>query len=383
MLQEYGVEKFQHLCQQLGLTTLVYPPDHYGLSLILGGGEAELWELCGLYAGMARVLDHFNREACYLRGDLFPPRLVPADSSSAREKLPGPEVFSAAAIWQTFEALRLVNRPESETGWDFFSSTRRIAWKTGTSFGYRDAWAIGTTPGYVVGVWAGNADGEGRPGLTGISAAAPILFELFNLLPPTGWFEAPYEELYPAVVCRQSGHLAGRFCEPTDTQWVTKGGLESAPCPYHILVHLDASGRFRVTSRCESVSSMIHRNWFVLPPVQEWFYRFRNPSYQPLPPFREGCHESEATLPLGIIYPREGSRLVIPRELSGEEGKMIAEATHRDPDEKIYWHLDHVYLGMTREVHQMGMSPGPGPHTITLVDGAGNTCVVRFTVAAE
>ena len=91
--------------------------------------------------------------------------------------------LSAPAIWLTYEALRRVNRPETETGWQYFGSAPEIAWKTGTSFGYRDAWAIGTTPGYVVAVWAGNADGEGRPGLSGISSAAPLLFDIFRLLP--------------------------------------------------------------------------------------------------------------------------------------------------------------------------------------------------------
>ena len=81
--------------------------------------------------------------------------------------------LSASSIWLTYEALQKVNRPESETGWQYFSSSPDLAWKTGTSFGFRDGWAVGTTPGYVVGVWTGNADGEGRPGLTGISAAAP------------------------------------------------------------------------------------------------------------------------------------------------------------------------------------------------------------------
>ncbi len=76
-----------------------------------------------------------------------------------------------------------MERPGDEFAWRAFSSSRKIAWKTGTSYGFRDAWAVGVTPRHVVGVWVGNADGEGRPGLTGYSAAAPVLFDLFDLLP--------------------------------------------------------------------------------------------------------------------------------------------------------------------------------------------------------
>ena len=81
-----------------------------------------------------------------------------------------------------------VNRPEGDEAWKFYDSSLKIAWKTGTSFGNRDAWAIGTNSRYVVGVWVGNAKGEGRPTLTGVTSAAPILFDVFNLLPRQRWF---------------------------------------------------------------------------------------------------------------------------------------------------------------------------------------------------
>src|SRR5690606_17820827 len=115
--------------------------------------------------------------------------------------------FSPASIWLTYEALRRVNRPETETGWQYFGGAPEVAWKTGTSFGYRDAWAIGTTPDYVVAVWAGNADGEGRPGLSGITSAAPLLFDIIRLLPPAGsWFTRPEEGMTLVEVCSASGY---------------------------------------------------------------------------------------------------------------------------------------------------------------------------------
>ena len=110
-----------------------------------------------------------------------------------------------------------LNRPEEEADWQQFESMKRIAWKTGTSYGGRDAWAIGTTPRYVVGVWAGNASGEGRPGLTGVGNAAPVLFDLFSLLPGGEWFDLPYDETLPMAICRNCGHKASPYCEQTDT----------------------------------------------------------------------------------------------------------------------------------------------------------------------
>ena len=85
--------------------------------------------------------------------------------------------------------------------WKMISSVRKVAWKTGTSFGFRDGWAVGVTPDYAVGVWVGNASGQGSPGLTGARTAGPVMFDLFNILPRSGWFSEPdYGEYITAEV---------------------------------------------------------------------------------------------------------------------------------------------------------------------------------------
>ncbi|NJK96503.1 MAG: hypothetical protein HC905_17730 [Bacteroidales bacterium] len=131
-----------------------------------------------------------------------------------------------------------VNRPEEDTNWKNLGSARKIGWKTGTSYGFRDAWAVGTTPEYVVGVWVGNAGGEGRPGLTGINAAAPLMFNLFSSLPKTSWFNVPYDALIKVEVCKHSGFKAGRFCPETDTIFSSENSTRTSVCPYHQLIHV-------------------------------------------------------------------------------------------------------------------------------------------------
>ncbi|MFN4253848.1 MAG: penicillin-binding protein 1C, partial [Saprospiraceae bacterium] len=187
LLQQYGLEKFHHNLQRLGLNTLKKPPSHYGLSLILGGAEANLLDITNTYACMARVLGNFyERNGRYAADDFRPVRWT-ADGGRRTENHPLSTVhrqpsplLSAGAIWHTFEAMQAVERPNSSGEWELFRAGRRIAWKTGTSFGFRDAWAAGVTPQYAVGVWVGNADGEGRPGLLGVDMAAPVLFEIFE-----------------------------------------------------------------------------------------------------------------------------------------------------------------------------------------------------------
>ncbi|MFA8433141.1 MAG: penicillin-binding protein 1C [Marinifilaceae bacterium] len=383
MLREHGIERFHHLMRKLGMTTLNRPAGHYGLSLILGGAEGKLWDLCGIYAGLARTLNHYNRyDGGYFANDIRKPVYQLIDSVPLGREEPH-SLLGAASIYQTFEALLEVNRPDGESGWQSFSSSRPVAWKTGTSFGFRDAWAIGATPDYVVGVWVGNGDGEGRPGLTGVSVAAPVMFDVFDLLPNSPWFEAPTEEMEQIAVCRESGHRAGRWCETTDTLWVPRSGLDTKVCPYHRLVHLDASKRYRVTSNCEAVSQMVHRGWFVLPPVMEWYYKKRNPLYRPLPPYREDCRGTRGKQVMELIYPRENNRVFVPMQLDGTRGKVVFEAAHHDPDAQVFWHLDGEYLGTTCQLHQRELSPDEGSHLLTLMDEQGNTLYKRFTVVGK
>src|ERR1035437_5249449 len=252
MLQKYNPGKFRDLLHKTGFTTFHKPADHYGLSLILGGGETSLWDLTGVYASLSRVLNRYLNMKKYYKEDYHSPVLIrKTDTKNMKTEETDPPL-SASSIWLTYEALQKVNRPESESGWQYFSSSLDLAWKTGTSFGFRDGWAVGTTPRYVVGVWVGNATGEGRPGLTGITAAAPLMFDLVNMMGSGAWFKTPYEDLTMIRVCSRSGFRAGTDCQETDEIQACVNGLRSEICPYHQIVHLNKSKTLQVTSDCVS-----------------------------------------------------------------------------------------------------------------------------------
>lgn len=379
LLDNYGIDRFHGFLSQAGLSTLTQPPGHYGLSLILGGAEATLWDLTGIYSSMARTLNHFTKHnSRYFINDFRPPNLI----SKTNTPLPAAEIFPhllpASAIYQTFEAMTNLDRPHEESGWERFSSTSKIAWKTGTSFGYRDAWAIGVTPAYTVGVWVGNASGEGRPGITGGSKAGPILFQIFNLLPTTHWFETPYDDMAPITTCRESGHRAGQSCPNKDSIWVCKKGLNTSACPYHQIIHLTKDGHNRVSSDCFPTNQMKHISWFVLPPVQEWYYKNRHANYRPLPPIHPDCEE-QSEPPLELLYPHANAKVFIPVDLDGQHQKLVFKAVHRDPSTSIFWHLDNNYIGTTHNIHHLEINPSKGHHQLTLMDQKGNTLIKNFT----
>ncbi|MCX6232232.1 MAG: penicillin-binding protein 1C [Bacteroidetes bacterium] len=381
MLQTYGVEQFYTLLKKIGSTTLTKPSSHYGLSLILGGGEAKLWDLAGMYASMARTLNHYSEyQGKYNKADFHPPFYIKTQNAEEKKTLENSSYLDAASIWLAFEAMVEVSRPDEELQWQQFSSSARIAWKTGTSFGNRDAWSIGVTPDYVVAVWVGNASGEGRPGLIGLGCAAPILFDIFKVIKPRNWFTMPESEMSEIPVCKYSGYRASPICEETTKIWVPKKGLKTQTCPFHQMVHLDKSGKWQVNSNCESTDNMQHLSWFVLPPVMEWYFKSKNPFYKVLPPFRSDCISANECRSMEMIYPANNSKIYIPVDLGGKPGSTVFKLAHRNPQNLVYWHLDGVFIGSTTQFHQIALAPEAGMHRLTLVDQKGEVLCVNFEI---
>jgi penicillin-binding protein 1C len=383
MLQTYRYPRFYDKLKQLGFSTLNKPADHYGLSLILGGSEVTMWDLAKAYMGMARSLNNFNNyKGKYNPHDYDAPVYIMEnrDKRFDRYELELSSSIDHGSIWNTFNAMEEVMRPGEEGLWQQFSSAQRLAWKTGTSFGFRDAWAVGLSPDYLVCVWVGNADGEGRPGLTGIDAAAPVLFDIFRLLPNVKWFTTPMTKLKKMVVCRQSGYKAGEYCTDKLEQLVPVAGEKTGLCPYHKMVHLDPGEMYQVTDDCMATSIMVHRSWFVLPPSMEYYYKIKHSDYRSLPPYQAGCEASGSNVVMEMIYPKAGASVYIPIELDGSRGKVVFNATHRKSGAKIYWHIDQEYVGTTNNYHQMELSPVPGQHVLTLVDEDGERLQQRFII---
>ncbi|RZK78147.1 MAG: penicillin-binding protein 1C [Pedobacter sp.] len=383
MLQQYKYQRFYDKLKQMGIGTLSNPADHYGLSLILGGSEVTMWDLAKVYMGMARTLNHFNDyRGRYNPHDYDAPIYTTKkrDTRFDQHQSQITSVVDHAAIWNTFNAMEEVMRPGEEGLWEQFTSSRRLAWKTGTSFGFRDGWAIGVTPNHVICVWVGNADGEGRPGLTGIDVAAPVLFDIVKQLPNGKWFTAPANTFKRIIICKESGYKAGQYCTDKVEQLNSPAGNKTTICPYHKLIHLDKTGSYRATDQCESIVNMMHRSWFVLPPTMEFYYKIKNSSYKDLPPFLPGCEGDELDKGMEMIYPKNNAVVYIPIELDGSRGKVVFSGTHRVAKTKVFWHLDQEFIAATENYHQLAISPPPGDHVLTLVDELGERLVLRFRV---
>ncbi|MEM7659781.1 MAG: penicillin-binding protein 1C, partial [Bacteroidota bacterium] len=351
MLREHGITRFAEELRGLGLTTLTRPSEEYGLSLILGGAEASLWDLTGVYASMGRLLlDYQPNNGRYAPTPFSPPILDPTKAlvslpyAERKETLTDHSPLGAAAVWHTLRAMEEVSRPEAEGNWEQFASAGRIAWKTGTSYGYRDAWSVGLNGEYAVGVWVGNADGEGRPGLIGGPIAAPIMFEVFDFLGSSGiWFESPWDDQVQLPICRESGHIAAPHCPEQDSAWLPQHGTQTELCPYHKAIWIDPTSGLRANSDCMAPFDMTQEVVFQLPPRQEAYYRMYHPTYASPPAWRPDCQPGDSRTALALVYPRPQTKLYLPVELDGQGGELVMEAIHQDKTQRVFWHMDEQY----------------------------------------
>jgi penicillin-binding protein 1C len=356
-LREYGISAFLDYLKKCGFTTFDRTADDYGLPLILGGGEITLYEAARAYASL---MDKANGSGTF-----------PA---------------STGAAYLTLAALEEGIRPADEALWESYANAKKIAWKTGTSSGNRDAWAIGTTCEYTVGVWTGNAEGQGSPELQSIRTTAPVMFDIFSTLPVTSWPDVPYDDLVLETVCAASGFKAGSSCAETKKILRPAAAPESRLCPYCTTVSLTPDGKYQASAQeltgqyAGQLPRVVKR--FVLPPAVEYWYTRHSLGYHTLPPHLPFSSRS-AQKELAIVFPEQNATICIPVEIDGTQGAMVMQAVNRSKDAVIYWDIDGEYLGCTKTIHEMTAHPSYGSHVLTITDSRGSRKVRTFKIISQ
>ncbi|WP_299104949.1 penicillin-binding protein 1C [uncultured Tenacibaculum sp.] len=372
MLQSYGLEKFREDLKKYKIKDINKSADYYGLSLILGGAEASLWDLCKTFAGYAGTINHYeDLKHQYYSQEFIEPSFLQLKEIGYGKKQKEYTNIDAGSAFTTLNTLTEVNRPYTDQAWKYFDSSQKIGWKTGTSFGNKDAWAIGATPKYVVGVWVGNSDGEGRADLTGVGSAAPIMFDVFDVLPKSTWFLEPFEDLVEENICKKSGYLALPICESTRKR-IPKKGIRVKPCPYHKEVTVDKTEKFRVNTNCESVSNIKRKPWFVLPPLMAYYYKQKNADYNVLPNYKQGCIEEDLNTMDFVIPTKYESTISLTKGADGNINSLILKLTHSNPEANVFWYVNEKYIGKTQQYHEKEILPKKGVYKITVLDDFGN-----------
>lgn len=382
MLKEYGIPVFYANLKRFGFSHLFRPWEDYGLSLILGGAEVNMADLARAYAYLAHTLNVYqDHQQKYPDFSDYHLRLLKNEKPHQNILNSNPDLQTAGAIHHMFQSMRLHGMNQEEFNIHTRNSLSPIALKTGTSFGYKDAWCVGVNPDYTVVVWIGNANGMARPGLIGIQTAAPLMQEIIQLLPAERDWTIPYDDMVFIPVCRQSGFTPGRYCTDIDTQYLPKASKLLKTCTFHQKIFLDTTLNFRVFKDCES--QIVEANWFVLPPAMEYFYASAHPEFKAMPPLREDCREkgAEQFRTLAFIYPNHNAQIMIPVDLDQQKNPMIFKATHRDPGAEIMWFMDNTYIASSNYPFELTFIPPPGRHHFMIMDREGHSSVIKVDVA--
>jgi penicillin-binding protein 1C len=364
LLQKLGVETFIGELQRSGVSHARATPGEYGLSLIAGGIELTPLEVANLYATLAE-----NGQHRALR--LFATDPVGAPSS----------IYGAAAAYLTREALSLRDRPDFPKRRDILRGVpAAIHWKTGTSFGYRDAWAVGSGPTYTAAIWTGNVDQRASRDLVGSEAAAPILFDVLEGLADrthTAVPASPPAELVEVEVCAYSGHIAGEGCTHRTKALASVHAVPSAPCPYHQVYEVDRVTKRAVLPACRADDAEYDRKSFVVLPsaVNAWLAE-RNRAIPEAPVFAEGC-AMDAGAPT-LVLPSEGQIVtLIPGVPSTNQVvplQVSTRATH------VTWFVDGELVATSASSERAFWTPTVGTHEVVVADEAGRKARRRLVV---
>lgn len=376
MLSRVGLDSFLGLLRRGGLGTLDRPASEYGLPLVLGAGEVRLLDLTNLFVSLSS-------------GGLHRPVVLLEERAEAkRDRDEAVRLFSPAAAGIVLEMLTGLTRPDLPGSWSLARGVRPVAWKTGTSFGHRDAWAVGTSGGYTIGVWIGNFDGTPVKGISGARQAGPVLMDLLRAIDREGAGVVPAARRSPAVrkieLCAVSHERPGPFC----THRIPGTWIESRSripeCTYHRRVFVDDRTGLVVDGRClkgrKTHSRIVER----YPPEIVAWWRARSMPVPDDAPASLACAGVAAGDPPSIVSPDPSTpyRLRSDAPAGYQRIPLIARLGSGEDAgrERLFWYQEGRLLGSGPAASPFYVAPEPGSHRLVVVDDSGRTDSVVYTV---
>lgn len=357
LLNAYGVYQFYSFMKLAGTTTLFRTADEYGLPLILGGAEVNMWDMVKLYRGLANE-------------GVFSDNHILIDEQQRQS----PQLISAGACYLTLDMLKDLKRPGSEYFWERFNGSRPFAWKTGTSYGHKDAWAVGVNPEYTLAVWCGNFNGDGNKNLGGAATAGPILFDVLQLLTSkdkNSWFDKNDMDYKQLRICSLSGFRASDACTESEVMDVPSGMKPLKICDYHQFKFFSKDFKYQVCSRCWDDLGSVKKSVSIYPPDIAYYLREKGQYIERLTDHYPACPAYTSLKALKIIYPNMDAKLFLPRDFNGKVQAVVCKVGHASTNKKVYWYLGDHYLGMTTEEHKMGIVFKEGWNTLKVIDENG------------
>ncbi|UYZ61496.1 penicillin-binding protein 1C [Hymenobacter weizhouensis] len=422
VLHELGVPAFTDKLRQAGFQNVTRNRAQLGLSSILGGCGASLEELTNLYVTLAAggryaplrwtsppsplskregepalaVDENTSSSSTKSLGSPLSPgeggrggeattTSKPQTSpSSLLERGPGGEVslISESAAFLTTDILSQLTRPDLPINAASSMRLPKIAWKTGTSYGRRDAWSIGYNRQYTIGVWVGNFSGRGSPALTGADVATPLLFDLFNALAynsPNDWFGPP-AALDFRLVCAETGLVPGENCPNQLIDYFLPGVSSGRRCQHLRQVLVAADGSFAYCRACAPAAGYRQGLYPNLRPEVAAFKEAQGLPYRRLPPHNPLCQlvQGGAERAPTITSPAANAEYVLSQR---ENQLLLLSCTTPSEVRQVSWYVNDQFLKTVPATERVFFKPAPGALKISCADDHGRNTDVLVTVA--
>lgn len=361
-LQELGVINMVTAMKQAGFSTIGKSKSKLGLSMILGGCEIRLDELTNYYAALSNGGQYHNMI------------WIQTDNNSLKKNNPGKSILSASSAYMLTQILTELSRPDLPNLASNAVGIPKIAWKTGTSYGRKDAWSIGYNPNYTIGVWIGNFNGQGAPGLSGAGTATPLLFQLFNAIDRNAaheWLQAP-TELSSRLVCAKTGKVPKDDCGEQVSDSYIPGISSNDICDHRKLVYLSASEQFSYCTTCLPANGYKIKYYENISPELAAFNDTRHISYVRIPPHNPSCGRLFDGMAPTITSLQNGMTYLI-----ADKTQQLQLACSVGSDvQQVYWYLNDKYLGKTLSGEKLLFTPTEPLLKISCTDDKGrNSCI--------
>ncbi len=324
-----------------------------GLSLILGGCGASLMELAGLYSSLAN-------EGTYIQPSCL------ADKGSSHTF----QVVSPAAAYMINETLSKVNRPDFPLNWQSTEHMPKIAWKTGTSYGRRDAWSVGYNKKYTIAVWIGNFSGAGSPDLSGAEIATPLLFRIFNTIDYDSdreWFSQP-EDCATRMVCSETGLPPSQNCSDLVSDYYIPMVSSSRLCDNIEEICISGDEKISYCKTCLPASGYRKKLFRIISPEMQAYFDDHKIVYQKIPPHNPNCQRIFKDGQPLILSPRSGAEYYLskknpqPLQLKCRAGNDVG---------RVYWYINNRFYQTGIPGAGVYFMPGEGPVKISCTDDKG------------
>lgn len=324
-----------------------------GLSMILGGCGATLEQLTGLFSALAN------------NGIYIHPQYLKEDPSSKKIQL-----LSPAADYMITEILSKVNRPDFPLNWTATEHMPKIAWKTGTSYGRRDAWSIGYNKNYTVGVWVGNFSAVGVPELSGANTATPLLFKIFNSIDydsNSDWYEPP-KDCELRQVCSETGLPPGPYCTNLISDYFIPLISSTKQCNHLQEIKIAPDSSISYCETCAPATGYIKRLYPVIAPEMQEYFNQNGIAYQKIPPHNPDCEK---------IFKGDGPRITSPLNRNEyyinkkDPEPLQLMATAGTDVTKLYWYINDQFYKTTGVREKQFFVPQEGPVKISCTDDKG------------